>query len=232
MTRGLRLARLGIALVVVAAVITSIVVVLTRNSSKTATPAQTAPVSGSPLPSPTPRSVFTFPAPEIEGFTVVGVGGVSLSREPAALIQSTLSQFYDQAFLDPVTWANGVPEEAWSAFDASVRDQAIADTASLALGDTVPSLESLEVTKATLSVNVLLNTNKKPDAAFAEIVFNATGTLTDGEEITITNRAEFLLRPVSNTWLIFGYPEATTNVTGISVTATPTPSATQTGATP
>jgi hypothetical protein len=229
MTRGLRLARLGIALVVVAVVATSILVVLTRTATKKAAP---APVSGSPLPSPTPRPVFTFPAPEIQGFTVVGVGGLSLSKEPAALIQSALSQFYDQAFLDPATWANGVPEDAWSAFDASVRDQAIADTASLALGDTVPSLKSVEVTEATLSVHLLLNTKKKPEAAFADIVFNATGTLTDGEEITITNRAELLLRPVSDGWLIFGYPKATIKVTSTPVSATPTLSATPTGATP
>jgi hypothetical protein len=230
MTRGLRLARLGIALLAVAIVVTSIVVVLARNRSKSAAPTPTA--SGSPLPSPTPRTAFTFPPPEIEGFTVVGVGGRSLSREPAALIQSTLSEFYDQAFLDPVTWANGVPEDAWSAFDASVRERAIADTVSLALGDTVPSLASVEVTEATLSVHVLLNTKKKPDAAFADVVFKATGTLSDGEEITITNRAEFLLRPVSNAWLIFGYPKATTRVAGSPVSATPTPSATPTGATP
>ena len=224
----MRLARAGVAVGVVAVVGVSIVVVLARGGREAAAPGSTpsSSGSGSPSPSPTPRSLFTFPPPEIEGLRVLrGGGGLVRSQEPAALIQTILSRFYDQTFLEPETWLGGIPTEAWAAFDESIRDQALEDAASLALGDAVPGLADLGVTRATLSIHVLLDADDKPEAAVADIVFDATGTLSDGGQVTVTNRAEFLLRPIADTWLIVGYPKATTKVTAIpkaSPSASPT----------
>jgi hypothetical protein len=230
----LRLARILVAVLVLAVVGVSIAMVVARrhHSAVGAPGPSPSGTASSPGPSASPpRVAFAFPAPEIIGLAVSGAGGRGLAVEPAQLIQTTLSQYYDQAFMDPATWTEGVPAATWSAFDASIRGQAKKDASSLALGATIPDLASLRVTKATLTVQVLLDAKDQPEAAEADVVFLATGADSKAGQVTVTNRATFLFRLVGGEWLIFAYPKTTTTVTttpaspSATPTAAPTPSA-------
>ncbi|MGH2557238.1 MAG: hypothetical protein ACRDHO_16230 [Actinomycetota bacterium] len=147
------------------------------------------------------------------------------ARNAATAIQSTLSGFYDAAFMDPETWKQGFPPDAWKAFAAPLRKQAKADADALTLGEAAASIERLSVTNASLSVRLLIDPRGRPTAAFATVVLDASGTATGGEPVLVTNRATFLLRPSGRRWLVVGYPRAATNVESPS---SPSPGATAT----
>lgn len=236
MSTGLRIARLAVALLALAVVGISVAKVVSRSQgTKTAAVGTISSPTEEPSPSPSPsppRVAFTFPAPKIFGITVVGGGGQALSVRPAQAIQEALSTYYDQAFMDPASWTAGVPDSAWEAFDDSVRSQAKKDVTSLALGSAIPDLASLEVTKAALTVHVLLNAKDQPEAAVANVTFKASGAAADGGQVTVTNNATFLFRLVGKDWLIFGYPETTTTAATAPAAAPPTTTPAPTVSTP
>jgi hypothetical protein len=150
------------------------------------------------------------------------------ARNAATAIQSTLSGFYDAAFMDPGTRRQGLPSGAWEAFAKGLRKRARADADALTLGEAAASIERLSVTNASLSVRLLIDPRGRPTAAFATVVLDASGTGSGGETVLVSNRATFLLRPSGRRWLVVGYPRATTNVespSSPSPGATPSPTA-------
>jgi hypothetical protein len=130
--------------------------------------------------------------------------------------------------MDPTTRRDGLPASAWNAFARPVQDRARSDASSLTLGESGATIDKLSVTDATLSVRVLLDPQGRPQAAVANVMFAATGTLSGGAAVLVSNRASFLLRPAGETWVVVGYPTASTDVQSpapspsASVTATPT----------
>jgi hypothetical protein len=102
----------------------------------------------------------------------------------------------------------------------------------LTLGEAGSSIDQLSVTEASLSVRVLLDPRGRPRAAVATVVFDASGTLSSGEAVLVSNRASFLMEPDGTRWVVVGYPTARTKVEtpptpspGASASATPTGSA-------
>jgi hypothetical protein len=175
------------------------------------------PLSTSP-PAP-PREAFVFPLEKTTA-TSTGRRNDAATRTAATRIQTTLSAFYDAAFMDPRNRTQTLPVEAWNAFAGQVRKKARSDAAALTLGETGPGIDELSVTDASLSVRVLLDPRGRPRAAVATVKFDASGTLRTGEAVLVSNRASFLLEPDGTRWLVVGYPSAKTDVE----TPTPTPS--------
>jgi hypothetical protein len=216
----------GAGVALLAGIVIAVVVLL---SAGTQSPLGARPPAGSPSahPSPTPTvPAFTFPL-RVVAVPVTNRDGQRASTEAASSVQVALSSFYAQGFLAPETWTKGVPQNAWDVFDGGVRARAKDDAPSLALGTQAGDLIRLEVTKAGLTVRVLLDASGRPVAADAQVRFQATGTIAGGELVEVTNAASFLLRPESGRWLIVGYPNATTNVSAPvspSPSAAPTPS--------
>jgi hypothetical protein len=159
---------------------------------------------------------------------ITGRKNAGAVRDAATKVQATLSAFYDAAFLDPAA-RPALPASAWNAFARQVQDRARSDASSLTLGETGANIDSLSVTDATLSVRVLLDPQGRPQAAVANVAFDASGTLKGGEAVIVTNRASFLLRPAGANWLVVGYPAASTDVQSPTPspggTASPTPTA-------
>jgi hypothetical protein len=156
------------------------------------------------------------------GAIATGRRNNAAARTAATRIQTTLSAFYDAAFMDPQTWKQGLSESAWDAFAEQVQEQAKSDAGSLTLGETGSSIDQLSVTEASLSVRVLLDPRGRPHAAVATVVFDASGTLSSGEAVLVSNRASFLLEPHGAKWLVVGYPSARTDV---ETPSTPSPGA-------
>ena len=157
-----------------------------------------------------------------------GKRSAAAARDAATEIQTTLSAFYDAAFMDPRTRKQGLSPGAWNAFARSIRERARKDAASLTLGEPASRVDALSITDASLSVRVLLDPKGSPDAAIATVVFEASGTLIGGEPVQVSNRASFLLKPIDGRWLVVGYPQAKTELEAPS--PTPSPSATPTAA--
>lgn len=186
----------------------SIPLALARQERETAQPRPPAP-SLTPVP---PRISFAFALDDIRT-AATGAGGKKAANDVAANIQTSLSGFYDQAFLDPLAWnAEGIPLGAWEVFADSLRDRAAEDAEALTLGEVAAQVAALQVTRSSLDVRVLLDPRGRPHAAVAQVVFRAAGAITSGEQIRLVNRASFIFRPASGLWLIVGYPSADTTV--------------------
>jgi len=164
-------------------------------------------------PSAPPRQPFLLPDPTITVSLLGQAKSWQAATPLAGQIQTALSTFYDQAFVDPHTWTAGVPAAAWSIFAQDVQSRAKADADSLTIGsEPIHAVAGLNVTKATLSIRVLLDRAGRPHLASADVTFEATGTATGGAPLTITNRATFVFRAISGQWLVVAYPVADTSV--------------------
>jgi hypothetical protein len=175
-----------------------------------------APVVRAPVP---PRVPFAFTVAHVAADNT-GRAATSAVRSASEKIAGQLSSFYDAVFMDPATWKNGVPDRAWSVFDPSVRTQARQDGEALTLGSHAATLKSVRVEDSSLSVEVLVDPRGNLRAAVATVRFDGVATLVTGQEATVTNKASFLLQPAGQTWLVAGYPTATTSIE----TVTPSPS--------
>jgi hypothetical protein len=159
---------------------------------------------------------FAFATVKVIADHVNGKGGSATAKRAGGHVQDTLTTFYDAAFADPAAWAGTVPATAWDAFDASLRDRAQKDAASLTIGQLGSALSTLEFPEAKLTVRVLVDQHGKAQAALATVTVDASGARSDGTTLSLTNRANFLLEPGGGTWLIMGYPDAKTSSRGAS----------------
>lgn len=186
-------------------------------------PSQTT-AGSAPSPVGVPRTVFQFDPPPVS-ISALGPNQAAPAAGAAAeSIRSALSTFYDQAFVNPATWTRGVPSAAWDLFTPDLRARAEQDVSSLGLGAQVPTLSSLSVTQASLSVRVLVDPRGAIEAVGVEVRFVAGGELKDGRSLQLTNKASFLFQQVSGRWLIVGYPLASTEVNAVAPSPSPTPS--------
>src|SRR5207248_2671371 len=112
-----------------------------------------------------------FPEPGVHVSSLAGPGGhLSKGADDPERIRASLSVFYDRGFVDPATWTKGVPSNIWAGFTNGAAVKANSEASSLTLGK-VSGLEHLRVTNARLVLNFLLDTKRRPTAAFATIVF-------------------------------------------------------------
>jgi hypothetical protein len=153
------------------------------------------------------RTPFAFGAPTIRLSPLVGSPSKGAADEAAEQIREQLSAFYDAAFLNPDTWAEGAPDDIWEGFTQDAAAKAQADPLALTLGPQ-PRLERLGAGPSTLSMNVLFDAKKGPYAIFAAVTFKAAGTLRDGSTLEVVSRATFLFRVISGDWLVAGVPKA------------------------
>ncbi|HYT77901.1 MAG TPA: hypothetical protein VEQ37_01295 [Actinomycetota bacterium] len=212
--------RVGAAIVALGLIAVGAVVLISRGGGTSAGPSHPPPPTSPPPPS---REAFAFPLSKTHA-VATGKGNAAETQRAAAGIQTTLSAFYDAAFMDPKARQQGLPAGAWNAFAQPIQEQAKSDAGSLTLGEAGRTIDQLSVTDASLSVRVLLDPSGHPQAAIANVTFDASGKLTGGEAVLVSNRASFLLRPApGGRWLVYGYPNAKTEVEAPS--PTPSPSA-------
>jgi hypothetical protein len=197
-----------------------------------ATRGSPSPRTGGPGPSPrvSPtvpgRALFLFPI-QFRKADRTGKANQSAADDATVAVASRLSTFYDTVFVNPDTWANGVPDDAWSIFDPSIVDRAKKDADAFTLGDQAAGLAKLKVKGPSLFVKVLLTPSGQPDTAIAEAEFVAVGTLDGGGKVDITNHVSFLLRPQDGRWTVVGYQDASTDVQSqTEPSAGPSPSGT------
>jgi hypothetical protein len=219
-----------------AVLLAAIVVPLVFFGGPSQSPAGSEPASPSPAAA-IPRTSFQFDAVSVRISALGGPQAFGASHDAGENIRTSLSRFYDQAFVDPATWAKGVPTSAWNIFSPSVRGRAEQDATSLALGTQVPGLAQLFVSQASLSVRVLVDPRGHIQLSAADVQFGATGELQDGRFVVVMNRASFLFKSESGRWMIVGYPIASIDLLG-GPSASPAPSSsvsptpTASGATP
>jgi hypothetical protein len=163
-----------------------------------------SPPGVSPAP---PRVPFAFAAPRVRIDSYTGGTSQKAARQVADEVGEALSRLYDRAYVDPATWAQGLPPDTWEAFEPRAARRAQREVQSFGLGK-VEGLEGLQVIEATLVVDVFEDLQKRPQSAFATVKFRATGARADGSTLEIRTRAVFVFRPIGGRWLIIGFPSA------------------------
>jgi hypothetical protein len=193
-------------------------VVLQRNKPATGA------AGGISSPSPnSPFQAFAFRLGPVTAVPVTRGTATQAARTVAMGIQSSLTTFYQAAFVDPSAWTGDISQQAWGAFASSVKGRAMADRAALTVGRHDGVFTEVTVFGNALAVRVLLDPAGHPQAALADVTFGATAVLNGVEQVQVTNSARFLFRPLGGSWRIVGYPRASTNVTG-PVVPSPSPS--------
>src|SRR4029077_4992015 len=148
--------------------------------------------AGSPAtsaPATPPRVPFRFPLGTVTSTSLSGREATKAADTAADGVESALSTFYDQAFVDPAAWTSGAPAAAWKMFSADVVGRAKKDAGSLTLGP-VEGLDALDGGRSLLGVRVLLDPSLHATAAVGTVTFDATGTLKDGATLTVHNTAK------------------------------------------
>jgi hypothetical protein len=181
--------------------------------------------AGSPSPGPPARPPLFF---RIDKVVPVRTDKPNrqAAQDAAIEIAGRLSAFYDTAFLDPDVWDQRLPVTAWVMFDRSVVGKAKDDASSLTLQGSTEGLASLDAGETSLTITVLLDPAGRPDSAFADVDFAASGSLTDGQAIGVTNTATYLFELVDGEWMVVGYPDAKTTLSSSSAAPSAEPSGT------
>jgi hypothetical protein len=211
-------------LVLVAAAVAVLAVLISRNTGSKTSPGG----AGGPSPGVSPtvpgRPPFFFRVKEASS-AVTGKPGKGAGDDASIEIAGRLSAFYDTVFMDPNTWAHGLPDDAWTIFDADIVDRAQGDADAFTLGGPMPELTKLTVTTSSLDVRVLLDRSGDPNAAAADVEFAAVGTLANGTMVNVDNHVTFFLRPKGGLWFVYAYPTANTDVESAAGPASATPTA-------
>jgi hypothetical protein len=180
-------------------------VLLARHGTKGST-------SGTPGGSSGPRASYVLPLVGLNQYRMRSGGSASTGTLVAAQIRDALSVFYDRAFLEPQTWSDGVPAQAWSVFAPDLASRAKADADSLSLGSSATRIGDLSVSSASLRVSVLFDPSGHATTATAVVELHASGTLKGGGAVQVAVNASYLLKPLSGRWVVVGYPVAKTTV--------------------
>jgi hypothetical protein len=179
------------------------------------------------VPPPKPTHVpFAFQVDRLHTVTLSPHPAKARATAAANAIALQLSAFYDTAFADPASWKGGVPGSAWNVFAPAVRARAQSEADSFTPDTSGVDLLEMDVSESTLRVTVLLDGSNHPQAAFASVAFMGAGELKGGQKVKVENAVMFYLRPASGTWLIVGYPQASTKVEAGTAAPSASPGAT------
>jgi hypothetical protein len=187
--------------------------------------------------SPGARVPFAFATFNLHVSSYTGKASREAARTVAEKVSAELSTLYDRAYVDPATWANGFPPDMWEMFDPGAVARAQQDPESFGLAG-VEGMEGLEISEATLTVDVLEDPGGRPLSALATVRFRSTGTRSDGSTLEVRSKADYLFRPIKGRWVIVGFPSLETKLDSIppptpsaGPSPEPTPSSNQTGGT-
>jgi hypothetical protein len=170
-------------------------------------PGPSAPAGSNATEIVEPAPAFTFRLVSVERVSSgEGSDAGPVAREAAGQIKLVLSQLYSQTFLDPANWREGTYEGAWALFAPKAAEAARADEATLSLGpDAGTAYDSVKPAGGSLKLSVLMDEAGDPFTAVATVKFAAKATETDGDVVVLVSTGEYFLRPVGDSWRIFGY---------------------------
>jgi hypothetical protein len=150
------------------------------------------------------------------------------AAEPVAKqVVSELNTLYGEGFVDTARWQAGTYDDALAVFDtgaqAEARTQLDVLTAGAAAGTTFASISA---PTGKLAINVLVDTNNRPQSASGAATFTASVIGKDGSAITIRSQGQFIFRAVNGDWKIVSFNVTRSDQSGATsptATGSPTP---------
>lgn len=133
----------------------------------------------------------------------------SQAETVAGFVAPVLDDLFTSAFLDRDAWTSGDYTDAWTAFDATAADAAVASVETLTLGVAAGDrFATVLPDRGTLRIDVLFDLEGLPFMATATVTFEAVATAADGAVDvpgTIVSTGTFFLRPGGDGWRIVAF---------------------------
>lgn len=152
------------------------------------------------------------PIPTLEFVTKVGHVSQSKAADDATknaqaeAIEKMFTDYYQEAFVDPDKWGDGMFEDLKALFADDVQDSFTRDLPSLTIGEGRNDLKRVDPSGATLAVTIYYDGKAQPVFAVAAATFDAAGTLKQtGPPVTIKQKATFYLQKSGDAWRITSY---------------------------
>lgn len=142
--------------------------------------------------------------PEVEIIAASGEAPAS-ARAEADRIVGLLTEWYQQAFLEPKGWENADP--IVKNFVGEAKSRIRKELASVTIGEGRADVVSVTPLDTDLNVTLFVDGAGEPSYAIASVVFDANGTVKrkGGLPLHIVQRGTYYLRREAGDWKIFAY---------------------------
>lgn len=169
---------------------------------------------GSPSPGPgakpgsdTPSFNFHLGTTRTIATAATGKADQGAVQSAAKTIDTTLTNMYALAFLDPDHWKKGNYDVVFGFFrQGPAADSAQRNEATLTLGPGAgDTFSDVQPRLGTMTIRVLTDTSGSPVSSAATTDFTADATKKDGSSMLIKSHAIFYLQPSEQGWVIVGY---------------------------
>jgi hypothetical protein len=177
--------------------------------------------TGRPAGQETPKIVFVRTA------SVVGLKTPDQAARQAEVdaITKMITDFYQEAFVDPEKWGDGTFEDLKKLFTEEAQPAFMKEIAALTIGEGRTQLKFVDPDRtSTLKVSVFFDAKGAPMYATAGVNFSGRGTLKQtGPALLIKQTASFYMQRNGDSWVISSFDADQTQETPTS--PSPSPSA-------
>jgi len=178
-----------------------------------------------PTTPPTPD--FAFAKAKVS--TVPTRAGVKIAKLKATAkvaadeVAKTMDVLYIGAFLDPGNWQAASYGDVWDLFDtgASAEAQQQVDTLTAGTGAGA-AFDAIVPVSGSLKAKVLFDQKDQPFSVVAIVQFEATGSGTDGQDLQINSKGQFVFQKVDGAWKVVSFRVLRNDIPVVTVSATPT----------
>jgi len=157
--------------------------------------------------SKTPPFHFRLGSTHVITTVAAGKANQGAVSDAAKDIDTTLTNMYALAFLDPDHWKKSDYDAVFGFFaGGKAASSAQRDQAALTLGQGAgDTFDDVQPRSGTLTVRVLTGSGGKPVTSAATADFTADATKKDGSTMVIKSHATFYLQLTDHAWVIVGY---------------------------
>jgi hypothetical protein len=166
-----------------------------------------SPGTGAKPGSNTPAFTFHLGTTKTVTTTATGKADQGAVTTAAKTIDTTLTNMYALAFLDPDHWKKGDYDVVFGFFQqGAAADSAKRNEATLTLGPGAgDTFDDVQPRIGTMLIRVLTDRTGKPVSSAATATFTADAKKKDGSSMLIKSHATYYLQPSDQGWVIVGY---------------------------
>ena len=152
-------------------------------------------------------------------------GRAAKAAKPAAQqVEKLIHDFYVEAYLDPVQWANGPYAGTFTAFSDGAKAEAMGRLEAMTAGSqAADTIDTIDTKNASLKEKVLMDQRGNPYSVVAVVTFEASATMKDGSSGDITSQGQYIFEKTGAGWQVTSFSVTRNDKAGTtSASSTPT----------